>query len=125
MPYLRPAPQSGSALVELLGTFPWFLLAVAFVWQVALAGYALLVAASLTPAVARAAALGLDPSVPLRSASAGLEASLVSLSREEDAVQATVRVAVPLTPWPFLERLPGHPAIILRAAYPVDPLDGP
>lgn len=116
--------QRGSALIELLGTLPLVFLALAFFWQVALTGYALIVASSLAPAVARAAALGGPPEAPLRAASAGLQAELRGLWREEGLVRVEVAVRIPLIELPFIGRLTGLPSITTRAAYPLEPTDG-
>lgn len=113
--------RRGSALVELLGTLPLFFLTLALLWQVVLTGYALLVAASLAPAVARAAALGGHPEAALRAASAGLDAELRGLSRQDDLVTAEVGVRIPLVELPFIGRLAGLPPITVQAAYPAEP----
>jgi len=85
--------EDGQATVELLGTVPALLVALLVVWQLALAGHALWLAAAAARAAARADLVGQDARAAARSAlPAGLEGGL----EVERVGGGATRVRVPI-----------------------------
>lgn len=100
--------QEGQASVELLGVLPAVLLALLLVWQLAVAGHAMWLAANAARVAARAQLVGQDPRAAARSAlPAGLEPELEVNDGREGA-----RVSVPV---PILHH--GWPAPLKVSAF--------
>jgi hypothetical protein len=85
--------ERGQATVELVALLPLLALAVALMWQAALAGQAIWLAGSAARAAARADAIGLDAaSAARRVLPARLERGLVVSSHGDGAVAVSIRV---------------------------------
>jgi len=86
--------ERGQASVELLGSLPAALLAVAVAWELVLAGHACWSVANAARVAARSAAVGRDARAGARSALPSYLERKLSVTRNGDRVR--VRVRVPL-----------------------------
>src|SRR2546425_4745234 len=85
--------ERGQAAVELVGLLPLLAVAVALMWQAALAGQAIWLASSAARAAARADAIGLDAAAAARRVlPARLERGLGVSSRGDGTVAVSIRV---------------------------------
>jgi hypothetical protein len=95
----RRADERGQASVELVAALPFVLLLALCLWQLALAGHALLTAAHAARAAARAELVDRDGEVAARSVlPAGLERGL-EVERRAGGVRVSVRMPVVLPRW--------------------------
>lgn len=86
--------ERGQASVELLGSLPAALLAIAVAWQLVLSGHACWSVSNAARVAARAAAVNRDPKAAARSALPSYLEHGLRVKREGDSV--SVRVHVPL-----------------------------
>jgi hypothetical protein len=85
--------ERGQATVELVALLPLLALAIALMWQAALAGQAIWLASSAARAAARADAMGLDAAAAARRVlPERLERGLAVSSQGDGAVDVSVRV---------------------------------
>ncbi len=92
--------ESGQASVETVAVLPFVILAALAVWQMALAGHTLWLAAGAARVAARADTVGADPERAARSAlPASMERGLSVQRRREGGIRVQVRVPLLLRRW--------------------------
>lgn len=92
--------ERGQASVETVAVLPFVILAALAVWQMALAGHTLWLAAGAARVAARADTVGADPKGAARSAlPASMERGLSVQRRGEGGIRVEVRVPLLLRRW--------------------------
>ena len=95
----RTDSQRGQASVELLGSLPAALIAIAVSWQLVLAGHTAWVTANAARVAARAAAVGSDPRAAAHSALPSYLDRGMQLVRRGERVSIRVRLPVLIGRW--------------------------
>lgn len=100
--------ERGSQLIEFLAVFPMIVMALLFIWQVALVAYTVVVAESAARDGARVAAVGGEFEDAVERAAYGLDVSSESFTSGTaygEEVTVTVTATIPSIKIPFIGRI--------------------
>lgn len=100
--------ERGSQLIEFLAVFPMIVMALLFIWQMALVAYTVVVAEAAARDGARVAAVGGDYEAAVERAAYGLDVSSNSYSSSTDygeEVTVTVTASIPSIKIPFIGKI--------------------